>query len=64
MVAVVAGMSVGDPFLRDDDILDIERDEDDQRTEEEKARRKSKRGAFFKAMQVRMLSDVRHGSEF
>ncbi|KAI9089626.1 P-loop containing nucleoside triphosphate hydrolase protein [Phlyctochytrium arcticum] len=58
VIAVVAGLSVGDPFIRDEDIIgkvadDMEDDENRTKTKEEeeaKSRRSAKRAAFWKTM--------------
>ncbi|TPX65100.1 hypothetical protein SpCBS45565_g05370 [Spizellomyces sp. 'palustris'] len=53
VIAIVSGLSVGDPFIRDEDIVgkgQEESDEDDDNAEEEKERRSKKRVAFWKTM--------------
>ncbi|KAJ3412759.1 ATP-dependent RNA helicase dhx37 [Chytridiales sp. JEL 0842] len=54
MVALVAGLSIGDPFIRDEDIIgmsrQVEDDEDDDSAE--KARRSKKRAEWHKVMHL------------
>ncbi|KAJ3290377.1 ATP-dependent RNA helicase dhx37 [Borealophlyctis nickersoniae] len=57
IVAIVAGLSVGDPFIRDEDIVGKggkgeDDDEEDDDGDDEKERRKKKRGQFYKVMQM------------
>ncbi|RKO85364.1 hypothetical protein BDK51DRAFT_29854, partial [Blyttiomyces helicus] len=56
VIAMVAGLSVGDPFIRDQDVIgDGKADDDDSDgglTEGEKEERKKKRGKWFKVMQI------------
>ncbi|KAI8590409.1 P-loop containing nucleoside triphosphate hydrolase protein [Geranomyces variabilis] len=52
-IAVVAGLSVGDPFIRDEDIIGRIADSDDEEYDEgdeEKQARNQKRAAFWKTM--------------
>ncbi|KAI8922671.1 P-loop containing nucleoside triphosphate hydrolase protein [Entophlyctis helioformis] len=57
IIAIVSGLSVGDPFVRDDDIINDKRpdsdDEGDGRMgDAEKEARRKKRGHYFKVMQA------------
>ncbi|KAJ3272137.1 ATP-dependent RNA helicase dhx37 [Terramyces sp. JEL0728] len=53
ITAIVAGMSVGELFVRDMDLLVDKKttDEEDEADEDEKEERKKKRGHFYKKMQ-------------
>lgn len=62
IIAIVAGLSVGEIFIRDMDLLREKKkkvpagdgeEEDESVDEEDPEERKEKRGLFFKAMQVR-----------
>lgn len=56
VIPIVAGLSVGDPFVRDEDIIgkvDEEQDEgDEDDADAEKQRRNKKRAAFWKTMAI------------
>ncbi|KAJ3333229.1 ATP-dependent RNA helicase dhx37 [Blyttiomyces sp. JEL0837] len=52
-IAIVAGLSVGDPFIRDAEIIGIVHDEDeDERMNDEKEQRSKKRGEWHRVMQL------------
>lgn len=53
IICIVAGLSVGDPFIRDSDLFfDHENEDEDDDQTEEKEERTRKRGKFFKVMHM------------